>query len=338
MKDTPILDPQIPLESAMNKRMNEARIKHCIHPNQAECSGKIIKAHAIQNNRILSHISDNGVVYMVKSIGNKTRLQYIFKRVGRAAATTFTGFCGTHDTNLFLPIETVSYNGTDQQKFMFAYRAFSFEYHKKLEAQNVYKKLADVKPSLLKSNQHLERGEGYELGLNDITRHKAILDDALLTNNYDIIETVELSFDGQANIALCSGFFLEYDIEGNQVNPIDDPAIIMKILLLNLFPQDDKLYVLFSWLREDAPTYQGFKYQLLSLSKIAQLQVLNNMIPVYSENTVYNPSFIDAWSEREKRQYLWIFEGSATGLISDTHIRASLLNKTRYNLFPDLQT
>lgn len=40
---------------------NEARIKHCLHPNKEECSEKIVKAHAIQNNRILNRIAENGM-------------------------------------------------------------------------------------------------------------------------------------------------------------------------------------------------------------------------------------------------------------------------------------
>ncbi|MFD0716964.1 YecA family protein [Paenibacillus sp. GCM10027626] len=338
IQDQPVLDPKIPLESAMKKRINESRIKHCIHPNKSECSVNIIRAHSIQNNRILTRIGEKGEVYMVKASPTKIRMKYNFKRVGRSVATTFTGFCGKHDTNLFLPVEVTDYSGTDQQKFMFAYRAFSFEYHKKLEAHNAHKKLGDTKPSLMKSDQYLDLAEGYDLGINDSLRHKGILDDALLNSKYDIIETVEISFDGHATIAVCSGFYLEYDIKGNQLNRLDDPKTIMKILLLNIFPQDDKMHVLFSWLKEDDAMYQGFKDQLLSLSKNEQLQMLNNMIPAYSENTVYNPTFIDAWSEKEKKQYLWRFEGTAMEVLSDTYIKSSLLNKTDYNLFQGIQT
>lgn len=35
----------------------DARIKQCLHSRKEECSEKIIKAHAIQNNRILNKIS-----------------------------------------------------------------------------------------------------------------------------------------------------------------------------------------------------------------------------------------------------------------------------------------
>ena len=49
------------LRSSENLK-NEAHIKQCLHPNKDECDEKIIKAHAIQNNRILNKISENGVI------------------------------------------------------------------------------------------------------------------------------------------------------------------------------------------------------------------------------------------------------------------------------------
>ena len=42
----------------------ESRIKQCLHPNNEECSEKIIGAHSIQNNKILKRISSNGMVFM----------------------------------------------------------------------------------------------------------------------------------------------------------------------------------------------------------------------------------------------------------------------------------
>ena len=43
----------------------QGHIKQCLHPNKAECKGEIIRAHAIQNNRILSRIAENGHVTML---------------------------------------------------------------------------------------------------------------------------------------------------------------------------------------------------------------------------------------------------------------------------------
>lgn len=38
----------------------DGQIKQCLHPNKDECTDKIVKAHAIQNNRILTKIAENG--------------------------------------------------------------------------------------------------------------------------------------------------------------------------------------------------------------------------------------------------------------------------------------
>ena len=49
---------------------NNARIKQCLHPNQDECDQKIIKAHAIQNNRILNKIAEEGHVITIDGTSN----------------------------------------------------------------------------------------------------------------------------------------------------------------------------------------------------------------------------------------------------------------------------
>ena len=95
---------------------NEARIKQCLHPNKDECDGKIIKAHAIQNNRILNKISDNGIVITMDGVSN-----LIFQssdKKGRKIATTFTGFCSYHDKTLFQDVEDKDFVGTKKQIFL----------------------------------------------------------------------------------------------------------------------------------------------------------------------------------------------------------------------------
>lgn len=51
-----------------NNLKNEAHIKQCLHPNKNECDEKIIKAHAIQNNRILNKISEKGMVVSMDGV------------------------------------------------------------------------------------------------------------------------------------------------------------------------------------------------------------------------------------------------------------------------------
>lgn len=86
----------------------DSRIKRCLHPTQQECDGSIIKAHAIQNNRILNKIDLDGYVFTMDRTSN-----LIFQdaqKKGRKIATTFTGFCSYHDKVLFQEIEGREFN------------------------------------------------------------------------------------------------------------------------------------------------------------------------------------------------------------------------------------
>jgi hypothetical protein len=72
-------------------------------------------------------------------------LSMIWRDIGRNLATTFEGFCSTHDTRLFLPIDTKPFDVTDQQQlFLYAYRAVARELHSSMEAairvQSTYQK------------------------------------------------------------------------------------------------------------------------------------------------------------------------------------------------------
>ena len=51
------------LLSEMKKGIIESK---CLCPRKTDCSGNIVKAHSIQNNRILNKISTNGYVIQFK--------------------------------------------------------------------------------------------------------------------------------------------------------------------------------------------------------------------------------------------------------------------------------
>lgn len=132
------------LRSSENLK-NEAHIKQCLHPNKDECDEKIIKAHAIQNNRILNKISENGMIISMDGVQH-----LIFQTAetkGRKIATVFTGFCKYHDKILFQEIEDKPFTCTSKQLFLLTYRTMAWHYHKKQEQINAtcihYEKLRE---------------------------------------------------------------------------------------------------------------------------------------------------------------------------------------------------
>ena len=95
---------------ASSNLKNEARIKVCLHPDKQNCNDKIIKAHAIQNNRILKKLCVDGE--LITTDGQSHLIFQDTQKKGRKIATTFTGFCGYHDKTTFQEIEDKEFEGT----------------------------------------------------------------------------------------------------------------------------------------------------------------------------------------------------------------------------------
>jgi hypothetical protein len=310
-EDKPEEYTDLPLQSRMHRMMNEGKIKQCIHPNHDECSEKIVKAHSIQNNKILKSIAVNGNVVMIIPECTEKSFDLAAKPKGRNVASTIWGFCGYHDKTVFQPIEDKDYVGSPQQNFLFAYRAFAFEYHKKHEAYKAIRARLKTKPSFVKDDSYINVLKGHEAALNDLAYLKNKFDKALPQDNYSIIDTVCLKFEGTSNVAVCSGFNLEFDISANQLNDVRSLGPErLKFLTFNLFPQNSETIVQFSWLHEDEGFYEGFKCQLLSLSSKEQVKFLNNLIPSYCENTTLNPDYYSGLSYSEKCALLDVFRAT----------------------------
>lgn len=96
-----------------------------LHPNKDECTDKIVKAHAIQNNRILTKIAENG---WIKTLNVTSNLIFqSSQEQGRKIATTFTGFCSYHDKKVFQAIEDQPFIATAKQIFLFTYRTMAWD-------------------------------------------------------------------------------------------------------------------------------------------------------------------------------------------------------------------
>lgn len=336
-QDEPETNINLTKKSQIDKMIKAGRFKHCIHPDQNECSENIIKAHSIQHNKILNNLSRDGMLIMFNYDFNNNNDFFInYKLIGKKNSTTFTGFCGKHDKITFQPIEDENFVGDDKQNFLFAYKAFAYEFHKKLEQLNAYQVRFKTKPSLATDLDFYLNYYGVELGLNDLVYYKEIFDKSIIENDYSKIETFIIKFKGSSKIAVCTGFILEYDLLGSKLI-IDELSLErQKLIFLNLFPQNDETFVLFSWLKEDTEHYINFKNQLLGASEKHQISILNNLIPSYSQNTVINPEFFDKLTDIEKDNLTKVFNYNFDDNNYDL-IKKNLIIDSNYNLFKNLK-
>lgn len=70
--------------------------------------------------------------------------------IGINEATTFTGFCDLHDSQVFSPIENAPFQNTPEQTFLYHYRAFAQAYYCRAHGfriiEETYKELAEKLP------------------------------------------------------------------------------------------------------------------------------------------------------------------------------------------------
>lgn len=145
--------PEVQVMEMMRKSMKRC----CMHPDQAQCKGKIKEAHALQNNKIISLLAGNERhVYMMNSkkqpliIPMKKGDPAVIVEMSRTSAndaTTETCFCDLHDNTVFAAIEKGEPDfdeSNEVMKFVYAYKSFIFEYYKQSTAINIFKKCGSI--------------------------------------------------------------------------------------------------------------------------------------------------------------------------------------------------
>lgn len=314
----------------ISKIMKKAITSECIYFDSLSCSKKMARSHSIQNNRILNRISIDGDVVIIepKSLMCESKLTI----TGRKIATTFVGFCQKHDKEIFQSIEDKDYiNGDKEQEFLFAYRVFA-------------KELLDKKKAIKLLNNGLNKTSNpdsvsylcdviYEncLGLADLNYYKSKFDNALKYRNYDIIETKTIELSKEYPLAVCSGFAIEYDFDGNRINDLSNKDESLKFLFLTVFPTEGKTHILFSFLKECSDIFDFLDRQLLQLTEKQQIDRMNILITSYCGNLILSKK---NWSRMSDKSDLI---NQIKYSISYLKLPDDLKKKPAFNLFVNYQ-
>ena len=325
--------------NATHNIKNEARIKQCLHPNHNECDGKIIKAHALQNNRILNKIAENGM--LVTLDGTQFHMFQVADFKGRKSATTFTGFCSYHDKTLFQDIEDNPFSGTAKQVFLFTYRTMAWHYHKKQEQTNAariqFEKMRSQGYDMSVSSDFLDYVTGLQLGLQDNQKEKNIFDQALLAENYDSISYYIWEIPYEINFAISMMYELEYDIEGNRINDLLHSKDVYSIYL-NIFPSENKSYCIWSWLKINDSKFTKFAKQFEGLQVSDRENYLNNNLFRWSDSIVISPRLWNKWGDGIQQGLLAHanFDSLYRVLEDEENMHAYEYMDTPWNLFDPL--
>lgn len=284
-------------------KINKFKYLKCLEPSM-QCDEKPIRAHSVQNSKVLDLLADQGHVIMPKqkARGNKPPI-IKWEKVGRNLATTFSGLCETHDCSLFAEIDQKPLDTSNKkQLFLHAYRAISKELHSVLESagklQSAYLKKIDLglapkdtpsKSGIIATEWLLKCYETWSFRNN-------FYDEPLKKNNFQTLTHEIIKFENQKPVlATCSLFSLDHIPIG------DDVARIA----LNIFPvSKKKTIVIISYPKEYGGKIQPDLQLILEGNEGLKKYEISRMILNNCENFVIGPKHFSTWSVEKKKKII----------------------------------
>jgi hypothetical protein len=296
---------------AIQQFSNTRKSRVCLHPEAGSgCQGGIIQAHTIQRGGGLTRIAEKGHVYtldhLAKILNNRNRF---VKLTGVRGASTFTGFCARHDNELFRPIEDFPFTATREQVFLLCYRAIARElYAKRAQVVDIpYLKTLNRGKSIQEQvaiQQTLAAfSMGADQGLQEIEQLKTILDKALLSNQYSIIDYYVLQFDQTPDV-LCSGVTNPvYDFGGNLLQDLGNLDKDMEDMMFSAIPTSVGGAVVFGWLN-DSNACKRLIQTLDSLTDTELSHAVLRFLFQNIENMCINPKWWNGLAETDRQNLL----------------------------------
>lgn len=312
-KDKSIKPSRKPLNIQIMEQFKKNQFKCCLHPVTSRCVKHIKEAHALQNNKILSQLSEDGHVYILNTqkppeiipIENEEpEVLTMIDKVGVNHATTATCFCDVHDDEVFAPIEkgAPSFDKeSDEHKYIYAYKAFIFEYYKKLVEQRAFVNNIKNKPSLLKSYKFIQYYRAITMTLKEMNFVKEFFDKGICSKDYAGLETCVIELPESINFANYACVALDFDINGRKIKHTHKG--FMSRLFITIFPEETRSFVIVSCLKSDYKIYKKFFYQLQTINLNKLKYYFDIILPLYSENIVLSPRLWHAWNEEQQFAY-----------------------------------
>ena len=286
----------------------------CLYPSSPTCQSESIDAHTLQRNGTLSRIKDctGHVSSFYQSSFDLSSRKLKMRKVGWYQASTFRGFCGDHDNDIFAPLEKTKFSGTPEQCFLVGYRAICHELYQKMAAKRVSEysigKNINETPEVYRTEQQMMfelQKIGIEKGLEDTKLIKKIYDDCYIVKNFDELNYVIVKFKGKLSLSSTGVISPDFDLSGS---PIQDltvlDTVIQRFMIGILATEDENGVVVMSW-PHSFEICTKYIMQILQLDKKHIPDMIVELSFAYIENTFFQTSWWNALSnEQQSRIHL----------------------------------
>lgn len=228
----------------------------CLFPG---CKETAIESHSIQKSFLKSisaghtHLKKIQISVPREEIGETT--------IGPKDASTFQGFCASHDTILFRPIEDRVMTLRDDQVLLAAYRSICRELRVKLlEIRNGVHSVMALDPTSSKRPDH----QDVHLALLTMQMHrtlysfasaqpivmlKRLLDKAIEEGRNDLFDSVGFYVEKPALIASWGVSTPTYDFHGLAIQSTSFVEDVFNNIFVSTFDAKDAILYVISWLK-----------------------------------------------------------------------------------------
>lgn len=325
------------IESNVNKIYSDfkrrGRIRKCFF---CDTENDIISSHSISEKRCLSLLAEDikgqKGVYSFKDIKWSWNHCYEaygfgdFDVVGIKQASTFKGFCSYHDQKLFKVIDECVFDPlSNEQCFLYCYRAFAHTVHSKKEELKRCNTESEYKKWNLVSVE--EEGVNSDLCLNlDLGEYPSIMRNWLELKDYTNLYHFHFETSKKLPIAASGVCEPPYTIFKNRINDYMDFSTPLNHIFINIIPEDCKTHILISAFK-DQPKSIHFIEELKEAYETDKNKIgyfLTATLIFHVENTFVSPSLINSLPDTERRNLLLNLKSGAQENLYNRYISGSL--------------
>lgn len=328
----------LPVSDALAGFKRAHRPRKCLHPEASEerCSGQVISSHSIQRQGSLAHIAARGhVLGFTPEFGQlkKTGGRIEPRRLGLKKASTFPGFCSSHDRSTFAPIETDPIVPTPEQAFLLSYRALSKELFQKQAQSEVMSRVLQAADrgrspmeQVLFQTWRADHALGTSLGSRDLEREKRLHDEILLNETWSKDYCfLGVPITSRPTVVSSGAIIPECDFAGNALAELGRADVECDLLAFSIVATEAAGLAVWAC-RAESVHGMSFLRQAATLSDEALVQGAVRFAFEFIENTFISPDWWDALptSKREtviRRANSGIFDDPGRGRLQDDRIQ-----------------
>lgn len=292
-------DRKFGLDAYISTQKKLSKKGRCLHFDSGILCGNFIEAHSIQQNGQLSAIADDGHVYAIsKDIGSLKKMngQLTLKRRGIGSVSTFRGFCGKHDNELFKPIDHSPMLPSGEQALLYAYRSICRELFVKenalglLDSQLAQPFVAGADHELFEMMR-----AGTSFGLSNLRRHKKEFDSSLRAGRYDDVEYVLFTSKEKPFMEFSGLFYPDFDFLARPLQDLADQNNQLDLLTICSAPMVGGWGLLFAWHKTSSKTCAEFMHSLATVihERGNGADVMFGMVLSNCENLAVSPAWWD---------------------------------------------